>query len=251
MNTCVCSTKQELGEKAARAGADAIRQAIRSKGSANVILATGASQFEMLKALGQEDMVWNKVVFFHLDEYIGLSINHPASFRLYLWQRFFRKLPVPVQAFHQVDAEKDPEAECERLSRLIRRHPIDVAFIGIGENGHVAFNDPPADFKTTKPYIVVRLDEACRRQQMGEGWFKSLKEVPTRAVSMSVRQIMKSKTIICSVPDKRKARAVQACLEGPVTPQAPGSILQRHKQATIYIDRHSASQLRSSPTTSR
>jgi len=243
MNTCVCSTKKELGEKAARAGAHVIRQAIRSKGSANIILATGASQFEMLKALGQEDMAWDKVVFFHLDEYIGLSINHPASFRLYLWQRFFRKLPVPVQAFHQVDAEKDPEAECERLSRLIRRHPIDVAFIGIGENGHVAFNDPPADFKTTKPYIVVRLDEACRRQQMGEGWFKSLKEVPTRAVSMSVRQIMKSKTIICSVPDKRKARAVQACLEGPVTPQAPGSILQRHKRATIYLDRHSASLL--------
>jgi len=118
-----------------------------------------------------------------------------------------------------------------------------VAFIGIGENGHVAFNDPPADFTTTKPYIVVRLDQACRRQQLGEGWFKSLKEVPTRAVSMSVRQIMRSKTIICSVPDKRKARAVQACLEGPVTPQAPGSILQRHKQATIYLDRQSASLL--------
>jgi len=251
MNTCVCSTKKELGEKAARAGAHVIRQAIRSKGSANIILATGASQFEMLKALEREEISWNRVVVFHLDEYIGMPIAHPASFRLYLWQRFLRKLPVPVKAFHPIDAEKNPGVECERLSRLIRRHPVDVAFIGIGENGHVAFNDPPADFKTTKPYIVVRLDQACRRQQLGEGWFKSLKEVPTRAVSMSVRQIMRSKTIICSVPDKRKARAVQACLEGPVTPQAPGSILQRHKQATIYIDRHSASQLRSSPTASR
>ncbi len=251
MKTYVCSTKKELGEKAARAGADVIRRAIRSKGSANVILATGASQFEMLKALEREDVAWNKVVFFHLDEYMGLPIHHPASFRLYLWQRFFRKLPIPLQAFHQIDAERNPEAECERLSRLIRRHPIDVAFIGIGENGHVAFNDPPADFRTAKPYIVVRLDEACRRQQLGEGWFKSLKEVPTRAVSMSVRQIMKSKTIICSVPDKRKARAVQACLEGPVTPQAPGSILQGHKQATIYLDRHSASLLPSLPTATR
>jgi glucosamine-6-phosphate deaminase len=244
MEVSICSTKAELGKKAAQKGADLIRHAIRSKGSANIILATGASQFEMLKALASEKKIlWNRVVVFHLDEYVGMSVTHPASFRLYLWQRFLRKLPLPVGAFHQIDAEKNPGAECECLSRLIRRHPIDVAFIGIGENGHIAFNDPPADFKTTKPYIVVRLDEACRKQQFGEGWFKSLKEVPKEAVSMSVRQIMKSKTIICSVPDERKSRAVQACLQGPVTPQAPGSILQRHRHATVYLDRQSASRL--------
>ncbi len=243
MNTCVCSTKQELGEKAGRAGAKAIQKAIRSKGSADIILATGASQFDLLKALERMDIPWHKVTVFHLDEYIGMSITHPASFRLYLWQRFLRKLPVPVRAFHPIDGEGNPEAECQRLSQLIRRHPTDVAFIGIGENGHIAFNDPPADFVTARPYIVVRLDEACRRQQLGEGWFKSLKEVPRRAISMSVRQIMKSRTIICSVPDKRKARAVQACLEGPVTPRVPGSILQRHPGTKVYLDRHSASLL--------
>ena len=244
MEISICSTKTELGKKAARKGADLIRHAIRSKGSANIILATGASQFEMLKALALEEKIpWNKVTVFHLDEYVRMPVTHPASFRLYLWQRFFKKLPLPVRAFHQIDAEKDPGAECERLSRLILQHPIDVAFIGIGENGHIAFNDPPADFKTTRPYIVVRLDEACRRQQSGEGWFRNLREVPIRAVSMSVRQIMKSKTIICSVPDQRKAEAVQACLEGAVTSQAPGSILQRHRQATVYLDRQSASRL--------
>ncbi len=251
MNTCVCSTKQELGEKAARTGAKAIQEAIRSKGSANIILATGASQFDMLKALEREDISWNKVIVFHLDEYIGMSVTHPASFRLYLWQRFLRRLPVPVRAFHPIDGEDNPEAECQRLSKLIRRHPTDVAFIGIGENGHIAFNDPPADFVTTRPYIAVRLNEACRRQQLGEGWFKSLKEVPRRAISMSVRQIMKSRTIICTVPDKRKAKAVQACLEGSVTPLVPGSILQRHPRATIYLDHHSASLLGHVPVASR
>lgn len=251
MRIYIASTKKELGEKAAHDGASVIRQAIRTHGSANVILATGASQFEMLKALESEDIPWNRVVVFHLDEYIGMPITHPASFRLYLWRRFLRRLPLPVGAFHPLDGERDPGAECQRLSRLIRRHPIDVAFIGIGENGHVAFNDPPADFVTTKPYIVVRLDEACRRQQLGEGWFKSLKEVPHRAISMSVRQIMKSRTILCSVPDKRKAEAVRACLEGPVTPLAPGSILQRHPGATIYLDRHSASLLGRSAAANR
>jgi glucosamine-6-phosphate deaminase len=244
MKVSICSTKTELGKKAAKSGACLIRSAIRSKGSANIILATGASQFEMLKSLVLEEKIpWNRVAVFHLDEYVGMPVTHPASFRLYLWQRFLRRLPLPVRAFHQIDAEKDPEAECERLSRLIRRHPIDVAFIGIGENGHIAFNDPPADFKTTRPYIVVHLDEACRRQQFGEGWFRKLREVPKRAVSMSIRQIMKSKTIICSVPDQRKAEAVQACLKGPVTSRAPGSILQRHGQAMVYLDRQSASLL--------
>jgi glucosamine-6-phosphate deaminase len=220
-----------------------IRRAIRKNGSANIIVATGASQFEMLATLVQEKLDWNKVTAFHLDEYVGLPISHPASFRKYLWERFVSKLPLPLAAFHYVDAEKNSESECKRLAKIITKFPIDVAFIGIGENGHVAFNDPPADFKTTKPYIVVDLDETCRRQQLGEGWFKTLKDVPKRAISMSVYHIMKSAALICSVPDERKAEAVKNCLKGPVSPDAPASILQKHKNCTVYLEPRSASLL--------
>jgi glucosamine-6-phosphate deaminase len=180
---------------------------------------------------------------FHLDEYAGLPITHPASFRLYLWQRFASRLPTPLAAFHFIDGEGDPQAECRRLGELIHRHCVDVAFVGIGENGHLAFNDPPADFQTEEPYLVVPLDEACRRQQVGEGWFQSLDKVPKQALSMSCRQILKSHAIICTVPDERKARAVKACLEGPVSPLAPASILREHPEATIYLDEASASLL--------
>ncbi|RZM05066.1 MAG: glucosamine-6-phosphate deaminase, partial [Sphingomonas sp.] len=191
-------TRNELGPVAAAHGAQAIRDAVAARGHANVIVATGSSQFEMLDALAREPGVrWDRVALFHLDEYVGLPVTHAASFRLYLWQRFVSRLPVPPAAFHAIDAETDPAAECARLGEVIARHPIDVAFIGIGENAHVAFNDPPADFETERPYLVVTLDEACRRQQQGEGWFPTLADVPTRAISMSVRQIMKSAQVIC------------------------------------------------------
>lgn len=245
MKVVISETKQELGKRAAEHGADVIRRAIRKNGAANIIVATGASQFEMLSNLVRAQHIpWNQVTAFHLDEYVGLPIEHGASFRKYLWERFVSKLPLPLAAFHYVNAEENPEKECRRLNKIIADYPIDVAFIGIGENGHVAFNDPPADFKTTKPYIVVDLDEACRRQQLGEGWFKTIRDVPKRAISMSVKQIMKSNAIVCTVPDARKANAVEMSLEGPITPEAPASILQNHRDVTVYLDRDSAAGLR-------
>jgi glucosamine-6-phosphate deaminase len=240
--------KQQLGRRAAADGAAAIRRAIGQCGQANVIVATGASQFEMLDSLVREpDIDWPKVVFFHLDDYIGLPADHPASFRKYLTERLLEKLPAPPRAFHFLDGQKDPAAECRRVGELIRRHPIDVAFLGIGENGHLAFNDPPADFETDEPFIIVQLDEPCRRQQFGEGWFKSLDDVPRTAISMSIRQIMKSAMIVCSVPDRRKAVAVKNAVLGPVTPLVPSSILQQHACATIYLDPDSASLLTHMP----
>ena len=245
MKVVVSPDKQSLGREAARDGAARIRDAIRRNEWCNIIVATGASQFEMLASLVKEpDIAWDRVTAFHLDEYVGMPITHPASFRKYLWERFHRQLPLPLAAFHYIHGEKDPLRECGRVGGLMGQHSIDVAFVGIGENGHLAFNDPPADFKTDEPYIVVNLDEACRRQQMGEGWFRSLEDVPRRAISMSCPQILKSAHIICSVPDRRKAEAVKKSVEGTVTPDVPASILQRHASTTLYLDPDSASLLR-------
>jgi glucosamine-6-phosphate deaminase len=246
MQVEILPDKKSLGAKAAADGAVLIRRALAERGRANLIVATGASQFEMLEALAQaKDIRWDKVTAFHLDEYVGLPISHPASFRLYLWQRFASRLPLPLAAFHYVNAETDAPGECRRLGQLIRQHPIDVAFIGIGENGHIAFNDPPADFDTEEPYIVVTLDEACRRQQLGEGWFPTFEAVPQQAISMSVRHVLKSASIVCTVPDDRKATAVKGAIEGPLTNRVPASILQRHERCTIYLDPPAASLLRS------
>ena len=246
MKIVKAATRKELGPIAAAAGAEMIRKAIAEKGRANIIVATGSSQFEMLEALTREpDIRWDKVTAFHLDEYVGLEITHPASFRGYLWQRFASKLPLPLAAFNYVNAETNPQAECDRLGAIIRAQPIDVAFIGIGENAHIAFNDPPADFETDSPYIVVNLDQACRQQQFGEGWFPTFADVPQKAISMSVKQIMKSKNIVCTVPDERKAKAVQMSVEGPITPTVPASILQRHESLTLYVDHAAASMLKS------
>jgi glucosamine-6-phosphate deaminase len=249
MNIQIMPDKQQMGKSAAAAGAKVIREAIAKRGEANIIVATGASQFEMLAALVAEpDINWNRVTGFHLDEYVGLPIDHPASFRGYLWQRFVSRLPLPMRAFHFLNAETGEAAsaagECRRVADIIRRHPIDVAFVGIGENGHLAFNDPPADFDTEEPYLVVQLDDACRRQQLGEGWFPTFDDVPKQAISMSVRQIMKSAAIICTVPDERKAEAVRNAVKGEVTPQVPASILQRHKQCTLFLDPPAASLLK-------
>jgi glucosamine-6-phosphate deaminase len=241
MHIDISATKDELGKKAAAKGAACIREVLAQKGYASIIVATGASQFEMLEALVKEDIDWSKITAFHLDEYIGLNMGHPASFRKYLKERFVDK--VPIRAFHYVNGEGDPFAECARLNKIIANHPIDVTFAGIGENGHLAFNDPPADFEVEDPYIVVELDEACRKQQFGEGWFESFDDVPGHAISMSVKQIMKSGHIICSIPDERKAQAVQKAVEGPVTNQVPSSVLQQHDSCWLYLDRPSASML--------
>jgi len=244
MRVSISQSKAAMASRAASDGAEMLRAALKARGEANIVVATGASQFEMIEQLTRaEGIAWNNVTAFHLDEYVGLPISHPASFRLYLWQRFASKLPLPLSAFHYINAQQTPEAECDRVGQIIAHHPIDVAFIGIGENAHLAFNDPPADFQTEKPYLMVTLDEACRRQQSGEGWFGSLDDVPKRAISMSIRQIMKSEAIVCTVPDARKAAAVRNAIEGPVTPDVPASILQTHQRATIYLDEAAASML--------
>jgi glucosamine-6-phosphate deaminase len=174
---------------------------------------------------------------FHLDEYVGLSIDHPASFRRYLLERLINK--VGIGRYHLLDGEGDPERVSQQVGDVLVERPIDLAFVGIGENGHLAFNDPPADFTTERPYLIVTLNDACRRQQVGEGWFRSIEEVPKQAISMSVRQILKSSEIIAIVPDARKAAAVKACVEGPVSAMAPASILQSHKNTTLYLDHDS------------
>ena len=243
MNIKISDNPVELGKVSAAAAVEGILNAIKEKGQANVILATGASQFETLKNLVENTTIdWSKVVMFHLDEYIGLPETAPASFRKYLKERFLN-LVSPLKASYLVNGETDPEGECKRLNQIITDHPIDVALVGIGENGHLAFNDPPADFDTLSPYIVVDLDEKCRLQQFNEGWFPSLSEVPKKAISMSIKQICKSKMIICSVPDSRKAEAVKNTLEIMVSNNDPASILQTHAHCLFFLDKYSASLL--------
>lgn len=231
-----------MGRAAAAHGAAVIRDALAKRGEANIIVATGASQFEVLAALvGEPDIDWSHVTGFHLDEYLGLPMTHGASFRGYLKQRFVDH--VPLKAFHYLDGEGDAAAECRRVGEILREHPIDVAFIGIGENAHIAFNDPPADFDTESPYLIVDLDDACRQQQLGEGWFPTFDDVPKQAISMSVRQILKSGAIVCSVPDERKTDAVKAAVEGPVTPDVPASVLKQHARTMLFLDTAAASKL--------
>jgi glucosamine-6-phosphate deaminase len=240
MEIVISENKKELGKQAAQKGADLIRKAIAEKGEANIIVATGASQFEMLETLVKEDIDWSGVTGFHLDEYIGIDENHPASFRKYLKERFVSL--VPLKEFHYVNGN-GAEKECKRLGEIISRHQIDVAFVGIGENGHLAFNDPPADFETEDPYLVVNLDDDCRRQQLGEGWFPTFDDVPKQAISMSIRQIMKSKHIVCSVPDERKAVAVKNTVKSMISPVVPASVLQKHLSTWLFLDKNSASGL--------
>ena len=243
MNIFKAPTKQETSEAAAHVASRKLREAIDANGQASFIVATGASQFDFLAALTADAAIdWNNTTMFHLDEYIGIPETHPASFRKYLRERLVDI--VHPGTVHFLDGEADePQAECDRLNQIIAQHQIDVAFVGIGENGHLAFNDPPADFETEDPYILVELDEACRLQQVGEGWFSGLDAVPSQAISMSIRQIMKAQTIICTVPDERKAEAVRNCLHGEITPMHPASILQTHPDCTVFLDAGSASLL--------
>jgi glucosamine-6-phosphate deaminase len=235
--------RQAMSLAAAAHAARILVDVLGAQPRARLIAATGASQLEFLEALvAAPGIDWPRVEMFHLDEYVGLPQEHPASFRRYLLERLIQ--PAGIVSYHLLDGEHDPRAVAEEAGRAIASAPIDVAFVGIGENGHLAFNDPPADFLTDRPYLVVQLDEACRRQQVGEGWFPSIDDVPTEAISMSVRQILKARTILCIVPDGRKAAAVHACLEGEVSPLAPASILQTHAATTVYLDQASAAQLK-------
>ena len=243
MKVHICDNAKNLGNLAGLRDAELIKETIENKGFANIILATGTSQFETIQQLiSDPEIQWDRVQMFHLDEYIGLSITHKASFRHYLNERFIYLVPT-LKMGHLINGELDPVQECARLADLIQQNPIDVALVGIGENGHLAFNDPPADFDTEKPYIVVDLDEACRAQQMGEGWFETMNDVPRQAISMSIKQIMKSDHIVCSVPDERKAQAVADCLTKPVSNVYPASILQQHAHCDLYLDASSASLL--------
>lgn len=234
-----------LAGAAADQAAAALRRAIAEHGRCRVVLATGNSQLAFLESLASVPAIdWKKVEAFHLDEYVGLPVTHRASFRKYLLERFISK--AGIEMFHGVEGDAaDLALAIWDLGNQLSSAPIDLAFVGIGENGHIAFNDPPADFETDDPYIVVELDEACRQQQVGEGWFANISEVPTHAVSMSPRQILKAKEIISVVPDLRKAQAVKVCVEGDIRPTAPASILRRHSNTTVFLDNQSASLLSS------
>ncbi len=231
-----------MGQAAAEHAAARLRVALSAHGRARLIAATGAAQFTFLSALTRDRSVdWPKVEMFHLDEYVGLPANHPASFRRFLLDRLIQ--PTGLGIAHLLDGEADPETVCHDMGAAVQAAPIDLAFVGIGENAHLAFNDPPADFETDRPYIVVQLDEACRRQQVGEGWFATVADVPARAITMTVRQILATREIIAIVPESRKATAVRAALEGELTPMVPASILRTHPNVTLYLDRASAALL--------
>lgn len=243
MKLQIHESADRLGAAAAEQGAAAIADAIDRSGKASIIVATGASQFAMLDRLVAQDIDWGRVTAFHLDEYVGLPATHPASFRGYLNQRFVGRV-AGLKEFVAVDGDAlDLAAELARLNGRLAGEAVDVCFAGIGENCHLAFNDPPADFLTESPYLVVELDQACRRQQLGEGWFESLDAVPRRAISMSIRQIMKSLKIVLSVPDRRKAEAVRQAVREPVSSIYPASVLHQHGDATLHLDRASASLL--------
>ncbi len=239
----VFSDKTALSEAAAAHATIAIRSAIAERGQARIIAATAASQIEFLAALTRaSEIEWTKVGVFHLDEYIGLPVTHPGSFRKMLLEQLVRK--TGIVNYHLLDGDAtDPAEVAHRVGRELASAPIDIAFLGIGENGHIAFNDPPADFDTEEPYIIVGLDDACRQQQVGEAWFADISQVPKQALSMSVCQILKAKEILAVVPDSRKAAAVKLCFEGEISPMAPASILRKHPTATVYLDKHSASLL--------
>lgn len=245
MRIHVHDDRAALGGMAAAQAAEVVRRTLASVGRCTLVIATGTSQLEVLAALvAAEGIEWERVEIFHLDDYCGLAADHPASFRRYLRERFYDLLPVKPAAFHWIGADGDPPQECRRLADVVPVGPFDLVLCGIGENAHLAFNDPPADFVAKEPYLVVTLDEACRRQQVGEGWFASLAEVPTHAISMSIRRIMAATTIICSVPDSRKAAAVRDSVEGPVTATVPASILQTHADCRLHVDRAAAALLR-------
>lgn len=244
MKMHISENPYELGKEAGKLGAALIREAIEINGTASIILATGTSQFQTLNQLVSEKGIdWSKVSMFHLDEYIGLPITDKASFRHYLKERFLAKVPALKTAYLINGEVEDPQAECNRLEVLIKGQPIDVAFVGIGENAHLAFNDPPADFVTEEAYLIVELEERCRKQQLGEGWFNALEDVPRRAISMSIKQIFKSRHIICSVPDSRKAAAVKNSLEQGVSNLYPASILRLHPDCTFFLDKSSSALL--------
>lgn len=245
MKVSISSSKVEMGRKAACCGAACIRKAIAEKGVANIVLACAPSQNQTYDALiAEEGIDWSKVNVFHLDEYIGLDDKHPASFRLNLHKTILDRLPQSVGKFYPICGDADDvEKVIDELDREIKKVSIDVAFVGIGENGHVAFNDPPADFDTERAYLTAALDEVCRHQQYGEGWFPTMEAVPKYAITMSCKQIMSAAVIVNTVPDTRKAKAVKLSLEGPITNMVPATIMRNHSNYNVFLDEEAASLL--------
>ncbi|NMA82516.1 MAG: glucosamine-6-phosphate deaminase [Epulopiscium sp.] len=241
MKINILENSVELGREAAKYCADIIKKAIDEKGKARIILSTGASQFDTIKALIESDIDWSKVEMFHLDEYINLPESHPASFRKYLKERFISQ--IDLKQAYLVDGEGDVEETIAELTEAIRKEPIDLGLIGIGENAHIAFNDPPADFQTKDAYIVVNLNDTCKKQQVGEGWFETIEDVPKQAITMTVHQIMQCKHIVSCVPFKVKAKAIKDTFESPVSNLVPATILKTHKNMTLFLDHDSASEV--------
>ncbi len=238
----ILPTKQEMATAAANHAINSLRELLITQGTVRLLAATGASQLEFLERLtADKSLDWTRVELFHLDEYVGVAPDHPASFARYIKERIIDR--TGIERYHLLDGTRDPQQMVAEMGREINRAPIDLAFVGIGENGHLAFNDPPADFDTEDAYLIVELDEACRKQQVGEGWFASVEDVPKRAISISIPQILKAKEILCIVPDQRKAEAVQKCLQGPMSPDAPASALRAHPNTMIFLDADSASLL--------
>jgi glucosamine-6-phosphate deaminase len=239
MKIVIGRDRTTLGSFVAQQAAHVLREALAQKSAVNLVVATGSSQFEVLSSLiPLEGIDWSRVYGFHLDEYLGLPANHPASFCGYLRDRFVSR--VPIAAFYYLDGTKPPEDLVRSANQALRLKDVDLMLCGIGENAHLAFNDPPADFELEDPYHVVQLDEACRRQQVGEGWFDSLDTVPKQAISMTVKQIMKAKQILCTVPDRRKAEAVKQSVEGAIDNRIPASILQAHPNVLLGLDQQSS-----------
>jgi glucosamine-6-phosphate deaminase len=241
MNVKILETPEKLGNEAAVKAAEVLNRVIKEKGSARLALSTGASQFETINHLIRMEVDWSKVEMFHLDEYVNLSESHKASFRKYLKERFVDF--VSLKKAHFVDGEGDFQEKVKELSKEISKEPIDLGLIGIGENAHIAFNDPPADFDTKDPYIIVNLDEDCKSQQVREGWFESVDKVPNQAISMSVHQIMSCKAIISCVPHQVKAKAIKDVFEKEVTNMIPATILKTHPDITLFLDEQSSSEL--------
>lgn len=239
MQIHILENSDQLGLEAAREAANELNSIIQSQGTARIALSTGASQFDFLQHFIKMNIEWDKIEMFHLDEYIALSEAHPASFRKYLKERFLEH--VPVKKYHLVDGEGNAEETVRRLNEEIGKAPIDLALIGIGENAHIAFNDPPADFDKQESYHIVNLNDSCKQQQVGEGWFATLADVPNQAISMSVKQIMRSRRIISCVPRKAKANAIEMTLRQQVNPSCPATMLKKHDNWKLYLDKESAS----------
>jgi glucosamine-6-phosphate deaminase len=240
--TQISPTKNEMASAAAQHAIASLRRLLENQDTVRLLAATGASQLEFLGLLTSDHSIeWRRIELFHLDEYVGFGSDHPASFARYIKKRIID--PTGIERYHLLDGTREPREMTAEMGREINRAPVDLAFVGIGENGHLAFNDPPANFNTQDAYLIVELDQACRKQQVGEGWFTSIEQVPKTAISISIPQILKAKEILCVVPDRRKAEAVRACLEGPISPMAPASALRNHPNTTVFLDADSASLL--------